>query len=155
MIEFAQISAGFYLKSKNYSGYADVSFVLAQAYFSLNLYKESEDTCRQIIKVYDQHSMCFHIASVYSLLGLIYIRTKDFSRASALYKKSLHMEQYNERYLGAAIDYTNLACIEKNLGNLNDALYYLQSALENAKLHQNDELCEVIEQQLKKIKSFR
>ena len=43
-------------------------------------------------KVYEKNSTCFHIANVYSLLGLIYVKLKDYGRATALYKKSLLLE---------------------------------------------------------------
>lgn len=147
----ANISMNLYLKTKNYSGYQDVAFMAAQSAFSLEKYDVAENICREIIKVYEKNSTCFHIANVYSLLGLIYVKLKDYGRATALYKKSLLLEQCNERYSAAATDYTNLALIYKHSGQLEKAKENLCSALDSAKVYQDLELCALIEKQVEEI----
>ena len=149
-LENAQNAMINYLKSKNYSGFADSVFVAAQSLFELKEYKKAENMCRELIDTYEKHSTCFHIASAYSLLGLIYIKLKDFTRAAALFKKSVNLEQCNERYTAAATDYTNLALIEKKLGNKENELRYLDAALENAKKQGDDKLIKIIKEQIKK-----
>ena len=146
----AELSMKYYLKTKNYAGFEDCAFVLAQAYFGLSDYDNAQKVCREIIKIHNKYPTCFHIANVYSLLGLIFVKLKDFNRAAALFKKSLNMEQCNERYSAAATDYVNLALVCSKGGRTEEAAQYLQSALESADKHGNVELCNLISEYMKK-----
>lgn len=146
----AKLSMKLYLKTKNYSGFQDCGFVLAQSYFCIKDYENSQKICREIIDSYEKHPTCFHIAGVYSLLGMIYVKLKDFNRASALFKKALNMEQCNERYSAAAADYVNLALISLRRGHNHDASVHLQSALESAEKNGDKELCALITKYMKK-----
>ena len=152
--EYAMLSMSLYIKHKNYAAYEDSAFLAAQSCFALKRYEQAELICRKIITIHGKHSTCFHVANVYSLLGLIYIKLNDFNRASALLKQSLNLEQCNERYSAAAIDYVNLALIDKKCGRMSSAMHNLQSALDSAKKQNDDELCEIIEKQIKKIEKF-
>ena len=153
-LDFAVDAMSLYERSKNYAAYEDSAFVAAQSCFALKEYEKSEQFCRKILNVHSKHNTCFHVANVYSLLGLIYVKLNDFNRASALFKKSLNIEQCNERYSAVAIDYVNLALIDKKTGKLNSALHNFQSALSSAKKQNDEKLCAIIEQQIKKIKKF-
>lgn len=154
-IDFSQKAQNFYVKTNNYSAFEDAGFIEAQSYFALKDYDNTEKTCRKIISIYEKKATCFHIANIYSLLGLVYIRLNDFKRAEALFKKALDLEQSNERYSCVATDYANLALIDKKLGNKEQALKNLQSALESAQKHQDENLCKIIDKQIKKINSVR
>ena len=150
--EKAQHAMKNYTKVKNYSGFVDSAYIAAQAKFELGDYEKTEELCRQIIDVYEKYPTCFHIANVYSLLGLVYIKQNDYNRASALLKKSMSLEQCNDRYVGVATDCMNLALIERKLGRKDNVSYYLNSALENAIKHQNQELIDIIKHQIEKNK---
>ena len=150
-IKMAESAMPLYVKLKNNSGFEDASFLAAQSYFAINKYEEAENLCRSIVKVHEKRSTCFHIANVYSLLGLIYIKMQDLSRATALFKQALNLEQCNERYSGAALDYANLAFIEKLAGRFDNALLNLKSALENAQKFEDSKLCTLIETQINEI----
>ena len=75
----------------------------------------------------------------------------NLSRATALFKQALNLEQCNERYSGAALDYANLAFIEKLAGRFDNALLNLKSALENAQKFEDAKLCTLIETQINEI----
>ena len=73
-----------------------------------------------------------------TLLGLILLRKKNTSGARAIFNQALKQELYNERDIGAAIDYINLAVIAKKCGkktemhkNLENALIYAKDIDEN------------------------
>ena len=150
-VKFSQNAQPLYFETDNYSAYEDAAFIEAQSYFALQDYEKTEKICRKIISIYEKKSTCFHIANIYSLLGLIYIRLNDFKRAGTLFKKALDLEQSNERYSCVATDYANLALIDKKLGNKEQALQNLQAALESAQKHQDENLCQIISKQIKKI----
>lgn len=152
-IKYSQKAQDFYAQTNNYSAFEDTAFIEAQSYFALKDYDKTEKKCRNIINIYETKSTCFHIANIYSLLGLVYIRLNDFKRAGSLFKKALDLEQSNERYSCVATDYANLALIDKKLGNKEQALQNLQSALESAQKHQDENLCKIINEQIKKISS--
>lgn len=152
--DYALLAMSLYAKSKNYAAFEDSAFLAAQSCFAVKKYEQAESICRKIISSHNKNNTCFHIANVYSLLGLIYIRLNEFNRASALFKKSLNLEQCNERYSAAATDYVNLALIDKKTGRLNNALYNLQAALDIAKKENDEKLCAIIEMQIKKINRF-
>lgn len=96
-----------------------------------------------------RHSLNFHIANAYSLLGLIYMQKQDLSRAKALLQQSLHLEQNHNRCTGLAADYTNLALIENLSGDKDAAGQNLQIALEYAQKTGDEELLELIKNKLK------
>ena len=91
--------------------------------------KESEKTLRQLIKIEKNCKHCFHIAGAYTLLGLILLENNYPDRAKAMFNQALSKELCNDRKIGAAIDYANLAIVEKMQGNHDEALKNLQKAL--------------------------
>ena len=111
-------------------------------------YDKAERILRRILEENQQHSLNFHIADAYSLLGLIYLHKRDLSRAKALLQQSLHLEQKHGRCTGLAADYTNLALIENMSGDKDAADKNLQIAIEYAQKTENEELLDLIKNKL-------
>ena len=66
------------------------------------------------------------------MIGLILLQKSEFSRAKAIFNLALKQELYNDRKTGIAIDYANLAMVERKCGNMSDARKNLETALKYA-----------------------
>ncbi len=146
VINHSITAAAGYKKSQNYAGVYDSMYINAEAQVRVNNLDEAERLLREIITLENKHKSCFHIANVYTLLGIIFFRRRDFERAEGIINQALKYELYNERDKGAAVDYLNLSIIEKAKGNIAEAEKYLEQALEHARASDN-KLYEMIKAQ--------
>ncbi len=145
----AKKAAELYLEQQNFSAYCESLYLHARSLCQTENYGRAEKILRQILEESRRHSLNFHIANAYSLLGLIYMQKQDLSRAKALLQQSLHLEQNHNRCTGLAADYANLALIENLSGDKDAAGQNLQIALEYAQKTGDDELLELIKNKLK------
>lgn len=140
----SQKAANLYLKQENISAYAECLYLKASVLCRMQNYVAAEKLLRHILELKKQYSLNFHIANVYSLLGLIYLWRNDLSRAKTLLQQSLYLEQRNERCPGLAADYANLALIEMRSGNVDTANEQLKIALDYATKTENEDLIALI-----------
>jgi tetratricopeptide (TPR) repeat protein len=107
--------------------------LIAEANSNLGHVNVAETCLRKIIDQEKSHKSCFHIANAYTLLGLLLLKKNDVKGAKTVFSQSLNLELYNERNIGVAIDYTNLAIVEQKSGNIEKAKDNINIALEYAK----------------------
>lgn len=143
-VSAANSAAKLYFKQQNFSAYAEAMYLQARALCKLQKFSQAEKILRTILAESQKESLNFHIANVYSLLGLIYLHFHNLKRAKVLFQQSLHLEQNHERCAGLALDYTNLALIESLSGNSDTADENLKLALEYAQKTENAELIALI-----------
>ncbi len=136
----AKLAVKHYQTAQNLPAEFEAQMLCAQAAFAQNDWNTTEQITRAIITKAEKQSSCFHIANAYSLLGLVFMKKGDFKRAKGLIKQSLNQEIRNERCSGMAIDYANLALIEKFCGNREQAQQTLQQALEYAQMLDESDL---------------
>lgn len=142
-------AAELYAKQQNKSAYLECLYLSAETYYKQDKYKAAENVLRRILDAGELYGHSFHMANVYSLLGLIYVENGDYERAKALLLQSLNLEHSNNRCEGLSADYTNLAMIDAKCGNLLSARENLQTACEYARKTGNEELVALIENKLK------
>ena len=131
----AKAAEALYLKTKNFSALQAMMFLQAQALLAKDNHLKSEQVLRELLKETAKHKTCFHVANVYNLLGIIYLKQGDFRRAEGLFQQSLSNELQNDRIGAAAIDYANIALAayrrgHKEIGDKNKemALQYAKNA---------------------------
>ncbi len=121
-----------YYKKRNFAAEFDCDYLAAEALFNANKFDEAENILRNLIEKEKYHKTCFHVANALTLLGIILIQKNEFARAKAIFNLALKQELYNDRKIGVAIDYANLATVEKKCGNMSDARKNLETALKYA-----------------------
>ena len=126
-------------------------YLQAQALFNNHNDIEAESVLRQIIAIGRKDCGCFYLANAYNLLGIIYVKRKDFSRAKGLFQQSLDLEQRGVRSKALAADYVNLGIVETFRGHKDEAEKNLKTALNFAREIDDDELCSKIYCHLKKL----
>lgn len=136
--KWSNISAKYYLKEKNYASVFECWYLAAESLIEINKCSEAESLLRKLIDEEKYHKSCFHIANAYTLLGLILLKKEDLIGAKTFFNQSLKQEFYNERNTGIAIDYANLAVVERKCGNSEEACENLKKALLYAKDYDND-----------------
>ena len=90
----------------------------------------------------------FHVADVYSLLGLIYMETEKYTLAKEMFEQSLQLELKHNRNDGVAVDYLNLSRVEHKLENYDAATADARLAMEYAQKSDNVELIELIKNKM-------
>ncbi len=121
-----------YRQSQNTAALFEAELLEAQALTELGQTQAAEKILRRILAEAQNCKTCFHIANVYSLLGLIYLRRGDNRRAEGLFQQSLGAELHNERWSGAAIDSANIALTAQRRGNSEQADKYRELARQYA-----------------------
>lgn len=137
--EYAVKAAEQYLKQKNFAAAFECFYMQAEALVNQNDLDEAELVLRDLIHKERYHKSCFHIANVHTLLGLIFLQKNDVKRAKTIFNQALAQELHNDRAAGIAVDYANLAVVEKKCGNTEEARKNLELALSYAK-EADDEL---------------
>ena len=88
------------------------------------------------------------MANAYNLLGLIFLKKNDLSRAKSLFLTAASIEQKDERFAGAATDYINIALIENRRGHMQQALKTFQTALNFAGAFEENDLTAFIQKKI-------
>ncbi len=143
-----QKAAELYLQQRNYTAYAESGYSTANALCKINKFAQAEKLSKQILNVLKKHKSGFHVANVYSLLGLINMENNNLSVAEKWLQKSLTLEQQSNRYTGAAADAVNLAITQQLRGNIEQAHTYSKQALEFAKKTEDNEFIELIKSKI-------
>ncbi len=132
-IKYANTASNIYLNEKNFASYFECQYIIAEAYVRNSDLDMAEIILRELINKEKHHKSCFYIANAYTLLGLVLLQKNEPNRAKAVFNQALNQELFNNRKTGAAIDYANLAIIEKKYGNIKNAHKNLTAALQYAK----------------------
>ena len=77
------------------------------------------------------------------------MQKNNLPRAKGLFEKAVLLEEHNNRLNGAAIDYVNIALIEKKCGNQEQAKKTLKLALEYAEGFDDEKLSTQIKNMIK------
>lgn len=143
-----QQAADLYFKLHNYTAYAESAYSTANALYKLGKYTISEGILQRLLQHLRQHDSAFHIANIYSLLGLINMENGKLSVAEKWLKRSLSLEQKDNRYAGAAIDAVNLAVIKQLEGNIKQAHQHSEQALDFAIKTEDKQFIELIKNKM-------
>ena len=133
VIKNAKTAVEEYKKQKNFAGYFECCYLMATAYAKQNKLNQAEDVLRKIIEEEKLHKSCFFVANAYTLLGLVMLKKGEISRAKTIFNQALKHELRCDRKYGIAIDYANLALLEKKYGSNDEALKNMEAALCYAK----------------------
>lgn len=131
-IRYAEQAFDIFFKAKNYPSAYESLYIKASALTENKKFDESEKVLRYLIESEKKHKSCFHIASAYTLLGLVLMKKNEPERAKAIFNQALSKELCNDRQIGVAIDYANLALVEKQQGHIDEAQENLKKALKLA-----------------------
>lgn len=137
-----------YEKTNNLSAYLESIYLQASAMFELEKFQDCEIVLRRIVTIAKKSNSSFHIANAYNMLGLIFLKTGDLSRAKGLFQQSLEQEQLNDRFSGMASDYANIGFVEYRLGQFEQAKKNLLLSLEYASTFGDNELAQIIKQKI-------
>ena len=151
--EQAELAEKLYIQEKDTAAYFSSLYQQAQAAYELKEDKKAEQKLRQIIQNKERENCCFHSASAISLLGLIFLRKNQLKRAKSLFLQAASLEQKNERFSGAATDYTNIGLIEYKSGDKKQALKTFYTALEYASAFGENEFSQMLEQKIKNLEN--
>ena len=132
-VKYAQAADEIFSKHKNYPASFESMYIKASALAYTGKLDEGEKVLRDLIEKEKTHKSCFHIAGAYTLLGLVLLKKNEPERAKAIFNQALSKELCNNRKTGVAIDYANLAIVEKMQGNNELAYENLQKALTQIK----------------------
>lgn len=133
VLPFAKTAAEQYLAQKNFAAAFECRYIQAESLVNQNNLDEAELVLRELIRKESHHKTCFHIANAHTLLGLVFLQKNDIPRAKAIFNQALSQELHDERLSGIAIDYANLAVVERRCGNLEASHKNLEMALSYAK----------------------
>lgn len=146
-LTYACKAANLYQTNKNISAYLEMLQLQSQILIRQNKITAAEKILRNIISFASTQNSCFHIANAYNLLGIIYLKQKDYRRAEGIFQQALHAELHNERWSGAAIDYANIAITSLNRGNIQQSKKHWKTALQYAEQSNNKQLLELLKEQ--------
>lgn len=137
----------YYWQEGNYGVALECLYLKAVALSKDNKKDEAETVLREVIDKEKLHKSSFFVANAYTLLGLLLLEKNETERAKTFFYLALEQELCCDRKKGVAIDYANLAMIEKKCGNRTEALKNLEAALKYAK-EADDDLYEEIKKAL-------
>ncbi len=143
-----QQAADLYFRQHNYTAYAESAYGTANGLCKLGKYAVAESVLQRLLQHLRQHDSAFHIANIYSLLGLINMETDNLPIAEKWLQKSLTLEQKDNRYTGAATDAVNLAVIKQLEGNVKQAHQYSEQALDFAIKTEDKQFIELIKNKM-------
>ncbi|MBE6443980.1 MAG: hypothetical protein E7020_04870 [Alphaproteobacteria bacterium] len=132
-IKHASLAANIYDSEQNLASLFECQYITAEAYAKNNNLDKAELVLRKLINREKHYKSCFYVANAYTLLGLILLQKGKINRAKAIMNQALRLELFSNRKTGAAVDYANLAIVEKKQGNIYDAHKNLAAALQYAK----------------------
>ncbi|MBR2034248.1 MAG: tetratricopeptide repeat protein [Alphaproteobacteria bacterium] len=146
-LTYSRKAAELYQQNKNFSAYLEMLQLQSQIFIAKTNFSDSEKILRNIISLANSQNSCFHVANAYNLLGIIYLKQKDYQRAEGIFQQALQAELHNERWCGAAIDYANIAITSLNRGNIQQSKKYWQMALRYAEQSCDNQLLELLQKQ--------
>lgn len=110
-------------------------------YYWTNQYVKAEEYCRQAIDLKEKYGDRFEVAFSYSNLGAVYEMMSQYCNYQAFRynREAYDIRKTVENPVRLAFSLNNLGVVEMNLCHFNDALVYLNKALELRKaVYRND-----------------
>ncbi len=128
-------------------------YLKAEILYAAADYKHSTDVLTALIKEKTPASSIYYPANAYTLLGLIYLETGKLNQARTMFKNAIDMENSQNRLKGVAIDYNNLAELALREGNQEEALTYLNRAIQYAETLEDRDLVAYLKNKLEQSKN--
>jgi len=126
----------------------ELNFLKAEIYYSTSNYQKASLILTDLINQKSSPNAPYFKANAYSLLGLIALKLNNLKRAKNLIKTSLDLELSKSRFSAIAIDYNNLAEVEKQKNQTSTSKQYLKLALDFAKSSNDQQLISYLEEKL-------
>lgn len=138
-----------YQKSHHKAGIFETFYLKAEIFYIKQDYDESRRILTALIKEKMPPSAIYYPANAYTLLGAVELKTNHLDMARTLFKQAADLEHALNRLKGAAIDYNNLAELERLNGDKKTAQTYLKQALRYAEEIGDNELKSYLKTKLK------
>jgi len=138
-----------YQKNHHKAGIFETLYLKAEIFYIKQDYDESRHILTALIKEKTPPSAIYYPANAYTLLGAIELKENNFDKARTLFKQAADLEHAVNRLKGAAIDYNNLAELERLNGDNNTAQTYLKQAIRYAEETGDNELKSYLKTKLK------
>lgn len=138
-----------YQKSHHKAGIFETLYLKAEIFYITQDYDESHRILTALIKEKTPPSAIYYPANAYTLLGAVELKNNNPDKARTLFKQAADLEHALNRLKGAAIDYNNLAELERLNGDKKAAQTYLKQALLYAEEIDDNELKSYLETKLK------
>lgn len=148
----AQKAAELYLKDKNKPAYFESLYLQSLALFESKELDMAEQILRDLISKAKLKQTSFHLAGAYNLMGLIFLHRKKTKEAKVWFQEAAALEQKNERYIGAATDYADIAFLALQKGNIEEARKNLETALSYAETYGKNKLSKILKTKLSELK---
>ena len=150
--ELAAAAAGLYDLENNVPAWLETSMIEADALWRQGKEQDAEKVLRQMLEKHHDDAGCYNMGNIYNFLGLIYLQRNDLSRAKGFFQQSLDCEMSASRNRGAAIDYANLAEVDRRRGLTVQALETLQKACEYAEAAGDEALISLLRHKSQKLR---
>ena len=121
-----------YQKNHHKAGIFETLYLKAEIAYIIEDYTECRRILTALIKEKTPPSAIYYPANAYTLLGALELKENNPDKARTLFKQAADLEHALNRLKGAAIDYGNLARLERIKGNTDAAKTYLEQALRYA-----------------------
>ena len=138
-----------YQEQKHQAGIFETLYLKAEIYYIKKDYTTSRQILTALIKEKTPPSAIYYPANAYTLLGAVELKENNLSKARTLFKQAADLEHAQNRLKGAALDYNNLAELERLSGAEAKAQTYLTQALKYAEEIDDDELKSYLKAKLK------
>ncbi len=111
----------------------DAHLALAEALMRLGKYHDAIQACERALELTQVINAREPKGFILSLMGLIYIETKDFEKSKSVLEQSLELFSEMGNFRGRAKALNNLALAEGYVGHLDQAFNYYEQSLEIAR----------------------
>ena len=138
-----------YQESHHKAGIFETLYLKAEIFYIKQDYDESRRILTALIKEKTPPSAIYYPANAYTLLGAVELKNNNPDKARTLFKQAADLEHALNRLKGAAIDYNNLAELERLNGDNKTAQTYLKQALCYAEEIGDNELKSYLKTKLK------
>lgn len=138
-----------YQENHHKAGIFETLYLKAEIFYIKKDYEESRHILTALIKEKTPPSAIYYPANAYTLLGAVELKENNFDKARTLFKQAADLEHAQNRLKGAAIDYNNIAELERLNGDNNTAQTYLKQAVRYAEEIGDDELKSYLKSKLK------
>ena len=145
-IKNADIAQKKYWKCQNLTAFFEALYLETSVLFDMQDYDKAEKNIRHLLSVANENESAFHLANAYSMLGSIYMKKENYTRAKPFFEEAIRHELKNNRIEGMISDYMNLGIIARNSGDEEGALINFREAKRYANEVQNYDLENMVEE---------
>lgn len=145
----ADTALNLYRKQRHKPGIFEALYLKAEIYYIQKNYPACRTILTALIKEKTPPSAIYYPANAYTLLGALELKEHNSSQARTLFKQAADLEHAQNRLKGAALDYNNLAELERQEGSETLAKTYLEQAIRYAEEIEDEELKSYLQAKLK------